>query len=179
MFDVEALVADLKASMAEGDVRAAARDVLARALVRPAEVAAAIAPAAGGLTLLHHEPDLTVINIAWAPGMRLLPHDHRMWAIIGIYDGVEDNQFYRRDGETLAETTGKRLTTGDITTLGTATIHAVANPSSRLTGAIHVYGGDFVNEPRSQWGPDDLVERTFDMEVVTRTFADANAAAGL
>ena len=179
MFDVEALVADLQASMAESDPRAAAREVLARALARPAEVASAIAPAAGGLTLLHHAPDLTVINIAWAPGMRLMPHDHRMWAIIGIYDGVEDNQFYRREGEALAETTGKRLTTGDITSLGTTTIHAVANPSAQLTGAIHVYGGDFVNEPRSQWGPGDLVERAFDMDDVTRTFAEANAAAGL
>jgi len=179
MFDVEVLVADLRAAMAEGDPRAAAREVLARELARPADVAAAIAPTAGGLALLHHEPDLTVINIAWAPGMRLMPHDHRMWAIIGIYDGTEDNQFYRRDGDGLAETTGKRLTTGDITTLGTSTIHAVTNPRTRLTGAIHVYGGDFVNEPRSQWGPGDLVERPFDMDEVIRTFADANAAAGL
>ena len=41
------------------------------------------------------------------------------------------------------------------------------------------YGGDFVNQPRSQWGPGDLVERPFDMDDVRRQFADANRAAGL
>ena len=28
--------------------------------------------------------------------MALNPHDHRMWAVIGMYGGQEDNAFYRR-----------------------------------------------------------------------------------
>ena len=31
-------------------------------------------------------------------GHALYPHDHRMWAAIGIYAGQEDNAFYRRTG---------------------------------------------------------------------------------
>src|SRR3990167_661209 len=96
MFDLDAFVADLVACTSEIDPRRAAQEVLTRAMSTPRAVADAIAPAAGGLGLLHHRPDLTVINIAWAPHMRLMPHDHRMWAIIGIYAGAEDNQFYRR-----------------------------------------------------------------------------------
>ena len=42
---------------------------------------------------------------------------------------------------------------GDTIVLGDDVIHSVANPVPKLTGAIHVYGGDFVNQPRSQWGP--------------------------
>ena len=56
--------------------------------------------------------------------------------------------------------------------LGTQTIHAVANPTGRLAGAIHVYGGDFVNQPRSQWGPGDLVERPFSMDILYEQFRD-------
>ena len=44
--------------------------------------------------------------------MRLYPHDHRMWAAIGIYQGREDNAFYRRPGpeaRTLLESGGKTL----------------------------------------------------------------------
>ena len=109
--------------------------------------------------------------------MRLMPHDHRMWAAIGIYDGTEDNQFFRRDADDgLVTTNDRRLETGEVCVLGTQTIHAVTNPTGRLTGAIHVYGGDFVNQPRSQWGPDDLVERPFSMDTLRRQFADANAA---
>jgi predicted metal-dependent enzyme (double-stranded beta helix superfamily) len=112
--------------------------------------------------------------------MQLMPHDHRMWAVIGIYTGAEDNQFYRRGPDReLVETTGRRLDTGEVCVLGTQTIHGVANPREQLTGAIHVYGGDFVNQPRSQWGPGDLVERPYDLEAINRQFHEANLAAGL
>jgi hypothetical protein len=40
-----------------------------------------------------------------------------------------------------------------------------------------VYGGDFVNQPRSQWGPGDLVERPFSMDQLRRQFVEANEAA--
>jgi hypothetical protein len=45
-----------------------------------------------------------------------------------------------------------------------------------LTGAIHVYGGDFVNEPRSQWGPGPMEERPYDVAEAQQQFADANHA---
>jgi predicted metal-dependent enzyme (double-stranded beta helix superfamily) len=178
MFDVDELLADLQAVRLESEPRRAAREVMTRAVSRSSEMADALTPTMGGLNLLHHAPDLTVLNIVWAPGMRLMPHDHRMWAVIGIYMGAEDNEFFRRDPErSLVPSNGRRLEVGDVAALGIETIHAVTNPLDRLTAAIHVYGGDFVNEPRSQWGPGDLVERPFDMNDVNRQFADANAAA--
>jgi predicted metal-dependent enzyme (double-stranded beta helix superfamily) len=60
--------------------------------------------------------------------------------------------------------------------LGDDAIHAVANPTDRLTGAIHVYGGDFVNEPRRQWGPGPREERPHDFAVTLEQFAEANRA---
>ena len=153
MFDLDAFLAELVASRTDPDPRGAAHEVLARALASPADVTEALAPPAGGLELLHHTPDLTVINIAWAPHMRSMPHDHRMWAVIGIYCGREDNQFFRRTADGLDPTNDKQLETADVCALGTQTIHAVTNPTGRLAGAVHVYGGDFVNQPRSQWGP--------------------------
>ena len=129
--------------------------------------------------MLLNTPELTVLNIVWAPGMVLFPHDHRMWAAIGIYAGTEDNTFFRREGAArrgLTESGGKVLTTGDVMVLGDDAIHSVTNPSDRLTGAIHVYGGDFVHEPRSQWGPGPREERPFDLDIVHRQFAEANAA---
>ncbi len=177
MFDVEAFLAELVACGSADDPRDATREVLARAMSTPADVADALAPSSGGFTLVHHTPELTILNIAWAPHMRLMPHDHRMWAAIGIYGGTEDNQFFRRDADDgLVTTNDRRLETGEVCVLGTQTIHAVTNPTGRLTGAIHVYGGDFVNQPRSQWGTDDLVERPFSMDTLRRQFADANAA---
>jgi len=179
MFDVDQLIADCQEAAAEAQPRLAVREVLARVLDRPEQVAEALAPTEGGLTLLHHTDDLTVVHVVWAPGMELYPHDHRMWAVIGIYGGQEDNAFYRRSApgdRTLTESGGKRLTTGDLLVLGDDAIHRVSNPLDRLTGAIHVYGGDFVNQPRSQWGPGPREERPYDIEDAYRQFATANTA---
>lgn len=179
MFDIDQLIADCQEARNETEPRRAIREVLGRALASPGAIAEALDPTEGGITLLHHADDLTVIQVVWAPGMTLYPHDHRMWAAIGIYTGQEDNAFYRRSGpgeRTLVESGGKQLATGEVLMLGDDTIHSVTNPLRRLTAAIHVYGGDFVNEPRSQWGPGPREERPYDMAIANQQFAEANAA---
>jgi predicted metal-dependent enzyme (double-stranded beta helix superfamily) len=177
MFDVDDFLARCQEARAETEPRRAIREVLSRALVAPGEIADALAPSEAGLTLLHHAADLTVLHVVWAPKMDIYPHDHRMWAAIGIYAGQEDNAFYRRSGagqRTLTQSGAKRLSRGDTAVLGQDTIHAVTNPYDRLTGAIHVYGGDFVNQPRSQWGPGPVEEQPYDIEDARRQFALAN-----
>jgi predicted metal-dependent enzyme (double-stranded beta helix superfamily) len=179
VFDADALVADFVAARDDPDPRRAVRAVLERAVADPGAIADALRPTEGGLNLLHHAPDLTVIHIVWAPRMQLYPHDHRMWAAIGIYAGREDNAFFRRDPDApgrLVDSGGKHIAVGDVILLGDDVIHAVTNPDRRLTGAIHVYGGDFVNQPRSQWGPGPRDERPHDMGLLRQQFADANRA---
>jgi predicted metal-dependent enzyme (double-stranded beta helix superfamily) len=179
MFDIDDFIARCQEARAETEPRRAIREVFERALAAPDAVADALAPTEGGLTVLHHGDDLTVLHVVWAPKMSIYPHDHRMWAAIGIYAGQEDNTFYRRSGpgeRTLVESGGKQLTTGATVVLGDDTIHGVTNPRDRLTGAIHVYGGDFVNQPRSQWGPGPVEERPYEIDEARRQFAEANAA---
>jgi predicted metal-dependent enzyme (double-stranded beta helix superfamily) len=178
VFDVDDLIADCRSALAESEPRRAVREVVARAVSSPG-VAEALAPSEGGLTLLHQSDELTVLHVVWAPKMRLYPHDHLMWAVIGIYEGQEDNEFFRRsapDAPTLTPSGGKELRTGDAVALGDDTIHAVSNPRDHLTAAIHVYGGDFVRQPRSQWGPGPVEERPYDIEEARRQFAIANQA---
>lgn len=177
VFDIGELLSSLQAARAEAEPRRAVREVLERAMSDSNAVADTFQPSEGGITLLHRAPDLTVLHLVWAPGMNLYPHDHRMWAAIGIYAGQEDNAFFRRSAPgqgTLVESGGKELVAGDVVVLGDDTIHAVANPLDRLTGAVHVYGGDFVRQPRSQWGPGPREERPHQMEVLRQQFAEAN-----
>ena len=180
MFDLDDFLSRCEEAISESEPRRAIREVLERSVADPTAVAEALAPTEGGITLMHHTDDLTVLHVVWAPGMRIFPHNHEMWAAIGIYAGQEDNEFFRRrrdaDGPTLTESGGKRLVTGDTVLLGDDTIHSVTNPASVLTGAIHIYGGDFVNQPRSQWGPGDLTERPYDIDQTRSVFAAANDA---
>lgn len=176
VFDLDAFVAECVSARAESEPRRAVKEVLARAVAAPIAVGNALRPTRAGFSLLYHADDLTVLHVVWAPGMDIFPHDHRMWAAIGIYAGQEDNTFFRRAGTTLVESGGKALRERDVVVLGDDTVHAVHNPLGRLTGAIHVYGGDFVNQQRSQWGPGDRDERPYDIAMAAKQFEDANAA---
>ncbi len=178
MFDLDTFIEDCRACLDEPEPRLAVRDTVARAVSEPASVVTARPPERAGLTLLYRSDTLTIVDLVWAPGMEIFPHDHRMWACIGIYTGREDNRFYRRSGQRrpgLVESGAKRLETSDVTLLGDDTIHAVHNPLTAPTGALHVYGGDFVAQERSQWRDPRLAEETYDGALVTQVFADANA----
>jgi predicted metal-dependent enzyme (double-stranded beta helix superfamily) len=99
-----------------------------------------------------------------------------MWAVIGIYGGREDNIFWRRvkdDPDGKIEAAGAQaLSTGDWAPLGKDIIHSVTNPIPKLTGAIHIYGGDFFEAERSEWDPEVLTEQAYDMNRVKAMFGD-------
>jgi predicted metal-dependent enzyme (double-stranded beta helix superfamily) len=163
VLDVDELVADLQVASRESQPMLAARDVLDRALCDPGSVQQALPATRAELTPLHRSDELTVLKVVWAPHMWIQPHDHRMWAVIGIYGGQEDNTFFRRERDDpahVARSGAKQLATGDIGVLGDDAIHSVENPLAVCTGAIHVYGGDFFARERSDWTRETLEPTT-------------------
>ena len=178
MFEVDELIKECREALAENEPRGAIREVLSRTLENASEVAAALDHHHAGITALHRAGDLTVLNVVWGPSMRLPAHDHRMWAAIGIYAGQEDNAFFRRAGDTITDSGGKQLRERDVLLLGSDAIHSVTNPLRSYTGAIHVYGGDFFAQPRSQWDATTRKEQPYDLEGTLRLFEESNTAAG-
>lgn len=154
MFTLESLVEECRAALLEHAPHAAVREILARKLVQPQAVVARFGePAHAELVPLYRSPALTILRLVWAPGMRVFPHDHRMWAVIGIYGGREENSFYRRAAGGVERINERTLEAGEAMVLGHEVIHAVHNPLGKFTSAIHVYGGDFFARERSEWNP--------------------------
>ena len=181
MFDTDQFIADCRAALDGADARPRVRDIVARAVSDPAVLMRTLGePQTGGLNCVHRGPDLTIVNVVWPVGQIVMPHNHAMWAVIGVYTGREDNILWRRlpdaaDGA--VEAAGARtLGEGDTIAFGADVIHSVVNPVPRLTGAIHVYGGDFFGVSRSEWDPDSLREKPYDMEKVLRMFACQHAS---
>lgn len=175
--DTQRLIDDCRCALAESDTAAAVQDLIARVVCEPAAIIAALGePRLGGVETLYRADDLTILNIVWPPAMTLHPHDHRMWATIGIYAGREDNVFYRRDGDGLRRHGVKELSGGDTLALGETVIHEVSNPLDQFTAALHVYGGDFFAMPRSEWDPETLSEHAYDIEHTREAFRQANEA---
>jgi predicted metal-dependent enzyme (double-stranded beta helix superfamily) len=175
MFDVDELVAACHDAAGETQPLLAIRDVLERAVADPGAIASALPPTRAEIVPLHVSPELTVLKVVWGPRMLLGPHDHRMWAAIGVYSGGEDNRFYRRDGDELATSGDRSLHPRDVCLLGDDVIHQVYNPTAECAGAIHVYGGDFFATPRSEWTGEPRREHPFDVERVLSLFEASNA----
>jgi len=179
MFDLEQFVADCRAALSADRSHKYVHEVVARAVSDPTAVLKALGePKRAGIQELHCAPDLTVLNVMWAPRMTIMPHNHRMWAVIGVYTGREDNIFWRRipsaDGDKVEAAGARSLGAKEAQPLGHDIIHSVTNPIPRLTAAIHVYGGDFFAAHRSEWNPETLLEQPSDGERTRQMFEEAN-----
>ena len=141
-------------------------DLMRSAVQDGAAISRAVAAGANPQAILDapifRSPELVVLNVTLPPRLASAPHDHRMWAVIGIYEGQEDNVFYRRGGARLEEASRRSLRAGETMLLGDDVIHAIANPLPTATRGLHVYGGDLLGVARSMWSPDTGEEFPYD-----------------
>ena len=178
--DIERFVADCVAANQEADPQAAVREILARAVATPNAVIAALGePTKAGLSVLHKSTTLTIFAATWTPQMNLMPHDHLMWANIGLYTGREDNIFWKRSAGGIEAYGADALFVKDTAMLPEDALHSVTNPLLRFTGGIHIYGGDFFDTTRSQWNPETLEEEPSDGAVIRGIFQRENERLGL
>ena len=176
MFQKERFIEECRAALKEGNAQAAIRELVARAVSEPSHIIRELGePKVAGVDVMHKGDDLTILHLRWGPRMVFKPHDHRTWAVIGIYGGCEQNFFYRRSERGLTQHGAKELNAKDTAPLGAAIIHAVTNPLDRITAAIHVYGGDFFAIPRSEWDPKTFAEQPYDVADTMRAFEESNA----
>jgi predicted metal-dependent enzyme (double-stranded beta helix superfamily) len=178
-FAKDRFIAEVEAAVSTGEAQRAVRALLEEAVSdRPAVIAAFGEPKRAGIEVVHRSKTVTILNLVWGPHMTAMPHNHHMWASIGMYAGREDNIFWRElppDAKWPLEAAGaSSFLPGDVGTLGPNIIHSVTNPLGKLTAAIHVYGGDFLKQPREQWDEETLVCRPFDSDIARRAFEDSN-----
>ena len=178
--DIDRFVADCIAANEETDAQIAVNEVLARAVSTPDTVLAALGePKRAGLNVLLSSPTLTIFAAVWTPQMNLMPHDHLMWANIGIYTGREDNIFWKRTSDGIKAFGADALFVKDTAMLPEDALHSVTNPLQRFAGGIHIYGGDFFDTTRSQWNPETLEEEPSDGAVIRGIFQRENERLGL
>jgi predicted metal-dependent enzyme (double-stranded beta helix superfamily) len=84
---------------------------------------------------LHRSSKLTILHIVWPPSFTQTPHNHLLWAEIGVYSGREDHIFWRRCASdpkwSIEATGGGSLCAGSCLSLERDVIHSVTNPSTK------------------------------------------------
>lgn len=173
MFSTDELIADCRGALQTSSPEPAIQQIARRAVFNgPAVLHALGAPTHSGIFPVYQSAALTILNIVWAPGMSIHPHDHRMWAVIAVYEGREENTFYERTAAGLLRAGSASVVAGDAVLLDANIIHAVTNPLPKFTAALQIYGGDFFNVARSEFDSTTLEERPFDIERAKAAFLD-------
>ena len=99
--------------------------------------------------LLYRDPldRFSVQSFVWGPGQSTPVHDHTVWGLVGVYQGAEKCQRYRRlaSGELVPHGDEQILAVGQIDHVSPSVgdIHTVRNAhDDRVSISIHVYGAD-------------------------------------
>jgi predicted metal-dependent enzyme (double-stranded beta helix superfamily) len=163
-FSVEGFIADCQAALDSSDPVAEVQALVTQAVANPDALRDALPTTTGEPSrVLHRADDLTVLQVTLPPGLKSPVHNHTIWAVIGIYEGREDNRFFTDEAQ--LEQCGERsLGVGDVAVLDETAIHAIANPLDAATLGLHVYGGDLLDAPRDVWDPDTGRREPFTQE---------------
>ncbi len=121
-----------------------------------------------GVRLLHNGEDMTILHVVMAKrplgAGEPLPHNHLMWAVIGVTHGSEQNAFFERSEHTITPSNGRVVTEGEVIVMDEGAILSVKNPStSRLSSALHIYGGHLISAEKTMWCDPGLSEQPFDL----------------
>jgi predicted metal-dependent enzyme (double-stranded beta helix superfamily) len=163
---IEEFVAQCSVAFEEDRGRDAMKEVVERA-VRDRGLLEEL-PLEAGVKVLYGAEDLTILHVVMAErpvgAGRPIPHNHLMWALVGVMHGSEENEFFRRSGWTIEPSgSGRVIGAGEVLMMGDDTIHSVRNPSSeRLSSALHVYGGDLIAAEKTMWCEPNWAEEPFD-----------------
>jgi predicted metal-dependent enzyme (double-stranded beta helix superfamily) len=163
----EDFVAQCSAAVKEDRGASAVKEVLERA-VRDHRLIGDL-PVEPGVTVVHGADDLTILHVVMAErpagAGNPIPHNHRLWAAIGVVHGSEHNEFFRRSADTIEPSgTGRVITEGEVLMMGDDTIHSVKNPSSDcFSSALHVYGGNLIAAEKTMWCDPDWTPEPFDL----------------
>jgi predicted metal-dependent enzyme (double-stranded beta helix superfamily) len=182
MFDLENFITECDARIGKTNNHKAVIDILSKAVEDPVGIFNRLGePTKGGIQKLYQSDKFSILNVIWTPNMTIMPHNHNMWAAIGVYSGREDNIFWRRldnkEHGKIEAAGAKSLQKFDTVPLGSDIIHSVINPTNKFTCALHVYGGDFFDTPKSEWEPETLVESEYKVEHSHKIFDEANKRA--
>jgi len=162
MFEIERFIAECEAAVVTGG-QEAVREAVQRAVADPESIIKALGePKRAAVYPLHKSPRLTILHVLWPPNHTQAPHNHLLWAEVGVYAGREDNILWRRcpRGATwqIEAIGAASVSAARHVSLARDAIHSVNNPLDRVTAGLHVYGGDLTAVPRSMWDVETLAE---------------------
>lgn len=102
------------------------------------------------------DDSFSIVSFVWQPGQWTPIHDHTVWGVIGIYQGLERTEVYEQQGDSLIKTRVIDANVGEVGAVSPSIgdVHRVGNVSDDTAISIHVYGGNIGQIERHVFAPD-------------------------
>ena len=92
-------------------------------------------------TLIYEDENLSLWYTEFTPDMAVPPHEHKVTAHIAVYEGAQCNFLLKTGGDQLEISKAKRVSAGEILSLGPDGVHAVIAAGNVPARGIHIYQG--------------------------------------
>ena len=153
-FELEKFVTDMREAAASAQPVPAVNTLMRKAVAEPLAVAAAMPDYDGDELLLHEDDTVSIFCVQFYADRIVPPHNHKMPAFIGVYQGTEINELYRHEDGQLKLIKEQAVEAGKTLSIGAAGIHGVRTGSpSEDSYALHVYLGRLNGVERELFDP--------------------------
>ena len=153
-FNLDDFVAQARDAAGQERAVAAVNDLMSRTFANPEEIATAITPFKRDDEPLYEDERVSIYWVRFDPHVRVPPHNHKIAAFLGVYEGVEVNELYRKINGGIELVKSKRMQPGDTLSMGAEGIHGVYSEGDSASLGLHVYLGPLTTVERELFHPD-------------------------
>ena len=141
-FSLTEFVQSARSAAAHTRPVSAVKSLMSRTFVDPQAICNAIGSSISVDECLYEDNEVSVYWVRFEPNELVPPHNHKMPAFLGVYEGSEVNLLYRQSESGELELTKHRvLKPGDTMSIGGDGIHAVHTEDAHPSLGLHIYLG--------------------------------------
>ena len=141
-FSFAGFVQSARSAAADTRPVSAVKTLMSQTFADPQGIAKAAGSFISADECLYEDDEVSVYWVRFAPHELVPPHNHRMQAFLGVYEGSEVNLLYRQEESGQLELAKRRvLNPGDTMSMGGDGIHAVHTEDAMPSLGFHIYLG--------------------------------------
>ena len=141
-FSLTEFVRSARSAAVEPRPVTAVKTLMSQTFADPQSIAKAVGSFSSADECLYEDDEVSVYWVRFAPHELVPPHNHRMHAFLGVYEGSEVNLLYRQVESGQLELAKRRtLSPGDTMSMGGDGIHAVHTEDAMPSLGLHIYLG--------------------------------------
>lgn len=148
-FDLNDFITRTRTAARERNALGEVRRIMNESFKDPRAVRVAMSQYQSEAEVLFEDETVSIWYCRFDPGLHVPPHDHQTAATIGLYEGAENNHFYRVTNAGLEHAGTRCLTPGDVISIGPDAIHSVESVNGATSYGIHVYLAPLTTVERS------------------------------